>query len=72
MGKPERKCRYKDAAGFCLGALFAQERPGIASVSLLPEFCEFLLEQVATLQRRIESQAAFQTSSGGFLVKTEC
>ena len=43
-------CRHSlelpDAAGFCLGAPFAQESPGIASVFLLPEFSELLLEQV--------------------------
>jgi hypothetical protein len=59
--------RVGENRGFCLSAPFAQERPGIASVSLLPEFCEFFLEQVATLQRRIESEAAFQTPSGVFL-----
>jgi hypothetical protein len=29
-----------DAAGFCLGAPFAQKSPGLASILLLPEFSE--------------------------------
>jgi hypothetical protein len=33
-----------DAAGFCLGAPFAQEPPGRTSIFLLPEFSELFLE----------------------------
>ena len=43
--------KLPDAAGFCLRAPFAKKSPGLASVLLLPEFCEFLLEQISALQK---------------------
>ena len=59
--------KLSDAAGFGLRAPFAQESPGIASVFLLPEFSEFLLEQVGTLQRLVKGETAFQAPGGVFL-----
>src|SRR6478672_1505790 len=59
--------KLPDAAGFCLRAPFAQEPPGLASVFLLPEFCEFLLEQVSALQGLIKNETAVQAPGGVFL-----
>ena len=55
-----------DAAGFCLRAPFAQESQGLASVFLLPEFSELLLEQVGTLQRLVRARLRSRRLAASF------
>ena len=59
--------KLPDTAGFCLGAPFAQESPGLASVFLLPQLSELFLEQVGTLQGFVQSEVAFQAPGSVFL-----
>ena len=61
------RMELSDAAGFCLGAPFAQESPGLASVFLLPQLSELFLEQVGTLQGFVQSEVAFQAPGSVFL-----